>query len=83
MLLVAASSLHLCLISVYRVLRNDAVCNLPYRYWPNNKSRMYVLENTGEYLYFHIFYSLLHLLTNVLTFSVPSLKHPRELRQNP
>lgn len=24
-----------------------------YRYWPNNKSRMYVLENTGDYVRTH------------------------------
>ncbi|WOL17934.1 regulatory protein viviparous-1-like [Canna indica] len=26
------------------------VWNIRYRYWPNNKSRMYVLENTGEFV---------------------------------
>ena len=77
MILVAVSSLHLCFIqSSMHVHCNDAVCNLPYRYWPNNKSRMYVLENTGEYLYFHTFSSLLLLLTSALTFSVPLLNIP-------
>ncbi|KAI4354463.1 hypothetical protein L6164_003323 [Bauhinia variegata] len=26
------------------------VWNMRYRYWPNNKSRMYLLENTGEFV---------------------------------
>ncbi|KAI4304563.1 hypothetical protein MLD38_040055 [Melastoma candidum] len=26
------------------------VWNMRYRYWPNNKSRMYVLENTGDFV---------------------------------
>ncbi|KAL5724461.1 hypothetical protein ACHQM5_007723 [Ranunculus cassubicifolius] len=27
--------------------------NFKYRYWPNNKSRMYVLENTGDFIRTH------------------------------
>ncbi|EFJ18136.1 hypothetical protein SELMODRAFT_451614 [Selaginella moellendorffii] len=27
--------------------------NLRYRFWPNNKSRMYLLENTGEFIRSH------------------------------
>ncbi|KAL4201324.1 hypothetical protein AMTRI_Chr02g258140 [Amborella trichopoda] len=27
--------------------------HMRYRYWPNNKSRMYVLENTGEFVKVH------------------------------
>ncbi|XP_022152048.1 B3 domain-containing transcription factor ABI3 [Momordica charantia] len=26
------------------------VWNMRYRYWPNNKSRMYLLENTGDFV---------------------------------
>ncbi|XP_066311582.1 regulatory protein viviparous-1-like [Miscanthus floridulus] len=26
------------------------VWNMRYRFWPNNKSRMYLLENTGEFV---------------------------------
>ncbi|KAJ9189762.1 hypothetical protein P3X46_001016 [Hevea brasiliensis] len=29
------------------------VWNFKYRYWPNNSSRMYVLENTGEFVNTH------------------------------
>ncbi|KAJ8633775.1 hypothetical protein MRB53_027111 [Persea americana] len=29
------------------------VWNFKYRFWPNNKSRMYVLENTGEFVKAH------------------------------
>ncbi|CAH9073638.1 unnamed protein product [Cuscuta europaea] len=26
------------------------VWNMKYRFWPNNKSRMYLLENTGDFV---------------------------------
>jgi collagenase-like PrtC family protease len=55
MILVAASFRAFMFNLVEHVPCNDAVCDLPYRYWPNNKSRMYVLENTGEYLIFKLF----------------------------
>ncbi|MCL7044116.1 hypothetical protein MKW94_014084 [Papaver nudicaule] len=29
------------------------VWNFKYRFWPNNNSRMYILENTGEFVKFH------------------------------
>lgn len=29
------------------------VWNFKYRYWPNNKSRMYILESTGEFVKRH------------------------------
>lgn len=29
------------------------VWNFKYRFWPNNNSRMYILENTGEFVRFH------------------------------
>ncbi|KAL8106660.1 B3 domain-containing transcription factor ABI3-like isoform X4 [Apium graveolens] len=31
-------------------IATSKVWNLRYRFWPNNKSRMYVLENTGEFV---------------------------------
>ncbi|KMZ71400.1 hypothetical protein ZOSMA_181G00350 [Zostera marina] len=31
-------------------LFNTTVWRMKYRFWPNNKSRMYVLENTGEFV---------------------------------
>ncbi|KAG8077715.1 hypothetical protein GUJ93_ZPchr0007g5901 [Zizania palustris] len=34
-------------------LLNGQLWTFKYRYWPNNKSRMYVLENTGEYVRTH------------------------------
>nr|XP_025876255.1 B3 domain-containing protein LFL1 isoform X2 [Oryza sativa Japonica Group] len=36
-------------LHMYSVTMN----HLLYRYWPNNKSRMYVLENTGDYVRTH------------------------------
>uniref|UniRef100_A0A0D3ET93 TF-B3 domain-containing protein n=1 Tax=Oryza barthii TaxID=65489 RepID=A0A0D3ET93_9ORYZ len=34
-------------------LQNAQLWTFKYRYWPNNKSRMYVLENTGDYVRTH------------------------------
>ncbi|PUZ55089.1 hypothetical protein GQ55_5G183400 [Panicum hallii var. hallii] len=34
-------------------LLNAQLWTFKYRYWPNNKSRMYVLENTGDYIKAH------------------------------
>ncbi|XP_014754315.1 B3 domain-containing protein LFL1 isoform X1 [Brachypodium distachyon] len=34
-------------------LLNAQLWTFKYRYWPNNKSRMYVLENTGDYVRAH------------------------------
>ncbi|KAG8055650.1 hypothetical protein GUJ93_ZPchr0001g29285 [Zizania palustris] len=34
-------------------LLNAQLWTFKYRYWPNNKSRMYVLENTGDYVRTH------------------------------
>uniref|UniRef100_A0A0D9V4W0 TF-B3 domain-containing protein n=1 Tax=Leersia perrieri TaxID=77586 RepID=A0A0D9V4W0_9ORYZ len=34
-------------------LLNAQLWTFKYRYWPNNKSRMYVLENTGNYVRTH------------------------------
>ncbi|KAM0903743.1 hypothetical protein ACQ4PT_018500 [Festuca glaucescens] len=34
-------------------LLNAELWTFKYRYWPNNKSRMYVLENTGSYVRTH------------------------------
>ncbi|XP_072966711.1 B3 domain-containing protein LFL1-like [Typha angustifolia] len=34
-------------------LVNCQVWTFKYRYWPNNKSRMYILENTGDYVKAH------------------------------
>nr|CAB3474061.1 unnamed protein product [Digitaria exilis] len=34
-------------------LLNAQQWTFKYRYWPNNKSRMYVLENTGDYVKTH------------------------------
>ncbi|CAM6097745.1 unnamed protein product [Calypogeia fissa] len=31
----------------------DRTWTVKYRFWPNNKSRMYLLENTGEFAKFH------------------------------
>ncbi|KAL6839819.1 hypothetical protein ACP4OV_029629 [Aristida adscensionis] len=41
-------------ISLYmRDLLSAQMWTFKYRYWPNNKSRMYVLENTGDYIRAH------------------------------
>ncbi|CBI21292.3 hypothetical protein VitviT2T_022149 [Vitis vinifera] len=40
------------LITMYD-LDGQHVWNFKYRFWPNNNSRMYVLENTGEFVNVH------------------------------
>ncbi|XP_068651077.1 B3 domain-containing protein LFL1-like [Aristolochia californica] len=34
-------------------MENARVWNFKYRYWPNNKSRMYILEHIGEFIKAH------------------------------
>ncbi|KAM0056675.1 putative transcription factor B3-Domain family [Helianthus debilis subsp. tardiflorus] len=31
-------------------IRTSQVWNMRYRFWPNNKIRMYLLENTGDFV---------------------------------
>ncbi|CAN6457424.1 unnamed protein product [Victoria cruziana] len=34
----------------FKDMESSQAWNLRYRFWPNNKSRMYVLENTGDFV---------------------------------
>ncbi|WVZ69087.1 hypothetical protein U9M48_017931 [Paspalum notatum var. saurae] len=47
--LIAKDGISLCMHD----LLNAQLWTFKYRYWPNNKSRMYVLENTGDYVKGH------------------------------
>ncbi|TVU35336.1 hypothetical protein EJB05_17221, partial [Eragrostis curvula] len=49
--LISKDGKFLCMLDlVLPIHDSDRVRHISCRYWPNNKSRMYVLENTGDYV---------------------------------